>query len=68
MAPQSVNARRISMASSMLNPVLAGPYKPFVPTFNNVPTMNVSTVNPYLRTSAVNNFRPSFNPYASVVR
>jgi len=63
MAPQSVNARRISMASSMLNPVLAGPYKPFVPTFNNVPT-----VNPYLRTSAVNNFRPSFNPYASVVR
>ena len=42
------------MASSMVNPILNGSYKPFVPTFTNVPPMN-----PYLR--------GSFNPYASIL-
>ena len=48
------------MASSMVNPILNGTYKPFVPTFTHVPP----TMNPYLRNSG---FRGSFNPYASIL-
>jgi len=46
----------------MLNPVLNGAYKPFVPTFTNVPVTN-SIRNSGFRGS----FNPSFNPYTSTL-